>query len=309
MPRHVLAVLLLLIWPAWAQEVVFPPGSAVGLAPPAGMKPADGFTGFGDSAAGASLVIAELPPEAYAGLNALGDEAFQQRQGITVTSRRAVTLAGAPQAVLLAGTQQARGVTYRKHVLIAGTPALTAVVTVQVPDASRSYAAPAVEEALGTVAFRPAPTLDEKLAALPFALPERAGFRVSRVLAGNSVVLADGPLDVVRDAEQPMMVVVRAALPNMSVDGRGAVALGRFSDARLRDPAFLRTESYTAKGVAWHIIEATGTDAGTGRQHYALQVLRIVPGGYMRALGIARAEQREMVTKRFKQIAGAMEPR
>lgn len=113
MRRRVLLTALtlpVLPWPAAAQAPVFPPGSAVGLTPPAGMRPADGFTGFQDSGAGASLLIAELPAEAYPALSALDDAAFQQRQNITVTARRALKLAD-PQVLRFvpSGFMQALG--------------------------------------------------------------------------------------------------------------------------------------------------------------------------------------------------------
>ena len=309
--RALLAILTVpLVRPAFAQAAVFLPGSAVGLLPPAGMRPADGFTGFQDSGAGASVLIAELPPAAYAAISTLDDAAFQQRQNITVTARRALKLADAgAQAMLLTGTQQAGGVLYRKYMLLAGTPALTAVVTMQVPDTSAAYPGRLAEATMQSVAFRPAPSLDEKVRALPFTLRDLAGFRVSQTLAGNGLILTEGPSDVVRDAEQPVMVVVRNRLPDMSVEGRGAVAMGRFSAARLREPAFRRTQSYMTGDIAWHVIEATGADSGTGRQHYAMQVLRLVPGGYLQALGIARAEAREAVASRFQKVADGMEPR
>ena len=309
--RALLAILTVpLVRPAFAQAAVFPPGSAVGLLPPAGMRPADGFTGFQDSGAGASVLIAELPPAAYAAISTLDDAAFQQRQNITVTARRALKLADAgAQAMLLTGTQRAGGVLYRKYILLAGTPALTAVVTMQVPDTSAAYPGRLAEATMQSVAFRPAPSLDEKVRALPFTLRDMAGFRVSQTLAGNGLILTEGPLDVVRDAEQPVMVVVFQRAPEVPPGSRDAFARSRLNAARLADPAIVRNEGFTLRGGEWHVIEANGNDAGTGRAHYTMQVLRFVPGGFMQALGIARVEGREALAPRFRRTAEGMEPR
>ena len=64
-----------------------------------------------------------------------------------------------------------------------------------------------------------------------------------------------------------------------------------------------------AGALALTVAAVTGADTGTGRQHYAVQVLRLVPGGYIQALGIARVEAKEAVAPRFQKIADGMEPR
>src|ERR1700741_2567829 len=48
-----------------ASEPVFPPGSRVGLVPPAGMIPSSDFQGFEDRARGAMLVVSELSVQSF----------------------------------------------------------------------------------------------------------------------------------------------------------------------------------------------------------------------------------------------------
>src|SRR5262249_60320243 len=78
-----LLILSALIGWARADVPIFPPGSRVGLVPPQGFEVGKAFSGFGDPARNALILITELPASAYAELDArLADEQLQ-RQGVT----------------------------------------------------------------------------------------------------------------------------------------------------------------------------------------------------------------------------------
>lgn len=293
-----------------ASAPVFPPGASVGLVPPPGMVPAAAFAGFQDPAGGASIVVTSLPAEAYPALSGIPDEAWTRRQGIRIAGRQDWPLPGA-QAVLLRGTQEAGGLRVRKWVLVAGTPETTALVTVQVPEASSAYPDPVIEAALSSVALRAAPGLEEQVAALPFTVRERAGFRVSRTLSGTGLILTEGPLDTVPDAEQPVVVVAFSALPVPDTpERRDALARRTLSGvAGLRDVSMERFETPARTGGPLYVAEATAEDARSGGGRYLVQTLRFVPGGALHAVGIARAESRAALAPRLRAIAGSVEPR
>src|SRR5665647_1379157 len=69
--RHVFAaaIALMLIAPLQAAELVYPPGSRVGLAPLDGLKPVQGAFGFENSDAGVKVVLAELPTAAFTSID------------------------------------------------------------------------------------------------------------------------------------------------------------------------------------------------------------------------------------------------
>src|ERR1041384_4042512 len=54
------------VTPARAADVVFPLASHVGIVAPAGMTASQTFRGFEDRAASASILIVEIPSQAYA---------------------------------------------------------------------------------------------------------------------------------------------------------------------------------------------------------------------------------------------------
>lgn len=289
---------------------VFPPGASVGLVPPPGMVPATGFAGFQDPASGASIVVTSLPAEAYAPISGMPDAAWNQRQGLRISGRQDWPLPGA-RAVLLRGTQEAGALRVRKWALVAGTDQTTALVTVQVPEDSSAYPDGVVEAALSSVVFRAPPGLDEQVAALPFVVRERAGFRVSRTMSGTGLILTEGPLDTVPDAEQPVLVVASSSAP-VPADTEGRDALARRilgAVAGLREAAVERFETPAQTGGAFYVAEATAKDARTGGGRYVVQALRFVPGGVLQAVGIARAEDRAALAPRLRAIAVSVEPR
>src|SRR5215472_11207169 len=60
-----LAVLALAAAPARAADPVYPLASHVGLVAPGAMKPSERFRGFEDPVTGASILILEVPAQAY----------------------------------------------------------------------------------------------------------------------------------------------------------------------------------------------------------------------------------------------------
>src|SRR5262249_29459443 len=81
----------------------------------------------------------------------------------------------------------------RKWILVAAFPALTALVTVQVPDAAKpQYPDAAIRAALASLAVRDTVPDEEQLGLLPFKVGELAGFRISGIMPGRAVMLGDG---------------------------------------------------------------------------------------------------------------------
>ncbi len=99
------------------REAVFPTAGSVGLVPPPGMTPSKGFAGF-EHRSGASILITEMPAEAYGQLverftpEALRATGFEAR-----SSGIALGVAGGEGRVLR-GSQAANGITYAKWVAV-----------------------------------------------------------------------------------------------------------------------------------------------------------------------------------------------
>lgn len=308
--RRLLLLSLLLAGPAFAADVVFPTGSRIGLKPSESMVPARGLSGFVDPKTGASIVLLEMPPEAFPNISAgFTDEALKA-QGFALRSRDELTL-GAAKGLLVSGDQgEAGGRMIPKTVLLASDPSLTALVIGQLPPGAPAESEAELRNVMKTVSLRAPLTMGEQLNALPFSLGDLGGFRPIRVMAGNSVLLTEGPKDSVQGAEQPVLIVAQSFAPSPSADQRDPVARAALAgNTVLKDIVFERSGSFRQAGSEWHEIVARAKDAPSGQDVVVTQTMRFEPGGYIRAVGIMRADQRDDVLPRFRRIADGMAPR
>jgi hypothetical protein len=291
---------------AAAAEAVFPPGSRIGLTPPADMALSKRFSGFEDAGKGAAITLVEMPPQAYAELRAgLTDEALKA-QGVTVQAREDLRLGNA-EAMLVSGEQSAAGVAVRKWLLVASDPTLTAFVIAQAPQGG-AYPEAAIREALQTIALRAPLPVEDQVAALPFRLADRAGLRPVRIASGNALLLTDGPSDTVSAPEQPLVVVALAPEPPPPPTMRNELARGAlFSNPALKEIVIERADGFRQRGIEWHEIVARAKDVQSGQPVVVMQTLRFSPQNYVRLLGVARADIRDDILPRLRAVADGIE--
>ncbi|WP_244936686.1 hypothetical protein [Methylobacterium currus] len=285
--------------PALAAEAIFPPAASVGLAPPPGMVPSRAFAGF-EHRSGASILITEMPEEAYGQLvEKFTPEALRATGFEAQGSGAALRVAGGEGRVLR-GRQAANGQSYTKWVAVVRGGAGTGLVTVQVPEAARGQVPDeAVEAALTTIAFRAPGSLADQMAALPYTVGDLAGFRPVRTLMGNALMLTDGPKDIDPDGTQPLVVVApamgRAAIPPGQEGAFARKALATFRE--IKDVTITEEDRSTRDGTVFHRLRAAGTDPKSGRPVAVTQVIRFDVTGYLRVLGLAPASQAEALAR------------
>lgn len=301
-----LAVAATSIGGARAAEPVFPPGSRIGLQPPADMVPAKGIAGFRNPKTGAAIIAIEMPPEAYPSLAASFTDEALKTQGFTLKSRETLKI-GQSEAVLISGEQTESGHAIPKTLLVAADAGMTALVIGQAPAGAAASSDPELRAALKTVVFRPPLSMADQLAALPFGLPDLAGFRPVRVMSGNSVLLTEGPNDVVRQAEQPIMIVAQSFAPAPPHDQRDAFARQVLvGNTFLTDTVLERAQGFRQGGSDWHEIVAKAKDGHSSVPVVVLQTIRFAPDGYVRMVGVVKADQRDEVMPRFRKIVDAI---
>src|SRR5262244_25727 len=123
--------------PALATDAAYPPGSRIGLAPPDGMVTSKNFFGYEDPDNNAAIVLLALPPQAYADLDKSVTADALKRQGVTFETREALPLSTG-KAFLVLGHHEIDKIKIRKWILVAASSALTALVTVQIPEPAHS---------------------------------------------------------------------------------------------------------------------------------------------------------------------------
>src|SRR5262245_19159911 len=167
-PRLLIALAIALgAVPAAAAEASYPPGSRIGLAPPPGMVTSKSFFGYEDPDNNAAIILLALPPQAYADLdNSVTAEALK-RQGVTFETREDLPLSTG-KAFLVLGHHEVDKIKIRKWILVAASSALTALVTVQIPEPAHSaYPDAAIAAALPTLPIPPTVRAADRRSCLP----------------------------------------------------------------------------------------------------------------------------------------------
>jgi len=290
-----LLALLVLMPPkgAAAADVIFPVGSRLGLVPPPGMVPSRTFQGFEEPGTKAAILLTTLPADAYEQLAKSMVPETMKKEGIEVERREAFELT-AGKGFVLTGRQTIEKERYRKWLLIASADDLTALVNVQVPEQATNYSAEAVRAAFATLAVRAQIPEAEQLTLVPFRIGELAGFHVEDVLPGRAIVLVDPPSQTADGASATAKArMFISALPGgpgeaADRDNFARVAFGQIvgiKDVRLQDAGPLRIANQPGYQTL-----AKAKDAGTGIDVMVVQWLRFGSGGFLRMIGIARAD-------------------
>jgi hypothetical protein len=313
--RRLLIVFTLMLGasPAFAAEVAYPPGSRIGLVPPAGLVTSKNFFGFEDATNNVAIILVALPAEAYADLDKTITADALKRQGLTLELRAAMPLS-IGKAFLVIGRQEVDKTKIRKWILVASSPSLTALVTVQMPETAKTaYPDDTIRAALSTIAVRGTVPVDEQLGLLPFKVGEFAGFRVAGVVPGRAVMLSDAPADApgppAATMEPHVLVTIAPGGPAQNVE-RDGFARDVFSTIpNLKDIRVTTSETLRMGGQQGHQIIANARDATTGTALTVVQWLRFGGGAFLQLVGIARAENWKDAYPRFRTVRDGIEPR
>ncbi len=304
-----IALLLLAPAPAVAADLVYPPGSRVGLVPTAGLIPSKSFFGFEDPDNKVGIILAALPADAFAEIEKTADAATMKKQGLIFEKREDFPLA-LGKAFLISG-REAEGAGNRRWLLVAATPELTVLATVQVPEAARgTYSDEAIRALLSSIAVRATVPPDEQLSLLPFKVGELAEFQIGAVLPGRAVILSDSPKGTPVSAIEPHLVIAVAPGGPTQISEREAFARDLFGTiANLKDIRIDASEPLRLGGQIGHQILATAKDAATGADVTVVQWLRFGGSGYLQIIGVATTERWTPAYGRFRQVRDSIEPR
>ena len=305
-----LAVVSLLAAPAAAADPSFPLGSRIGLVAPGAMMPSKTLRGFEDRDTMASMLVLELPPQAYAEIEKQMSPAALTSQGMTDETRETVTLKSGT-GLLIVGEQVADNKKVRKWILLASTPEASALIAAQVPeDATAKYPDADMRAALLSMTVRPSVPIDEQLRLIPITLTELSGMHAFRVIPNNAVFLTEGPKDLMEATEQPVLVIsVAPGGPEQATDRENFArnlftGLSDFKDVRIIGRDLLRLDNQPT-----HEIQAEGKDAKTDTPMKLVQWVRFGGGAFIRFVGVARADAWAEAFPKFRAVRDGVKPR
>jgi hypothetical protein len=297
--RTLLALAFTLLVSAATAEPVFPPGSRIGLVPPAGMTAGASFQGFQDQANRVVLLVSEVSAQTYDKVAQDFTAEAVRAGGMEEVSREPVRLASG-DGLLVVTRQEENGAALRKWALLARTEDLTAVVIAIVPEAAReAYPDAALHAAFASVVIRARLAPDEMLAVLPYRLDDLGGFRLLRASPDGTAV---GPNDTTLPAEQPyFMIAPRAVSPPQPAERESfaqRMLAGFLSRPNMR---VVNSEQLRIGGAPGYQIVATAKDEETGDELAMVQWLRFNPA-VVQMFGIARLDQWEKVLPHMRAV-------
>lgn len=287
----------------------FPVGLSIGLTPPEGMYPAIEFLGFEDRRTGAAITIFELPADSFERVVADFTDENLTAQGFAQPARESVSIEGVREALLITGEQDVGRFIVSKTILIAAGEERTALIVAERIADNARYSGEVIREALLSIAFRPPPTLEERVAGLPFRLGDLAGFRPVGVVANASLILTEGAEDEAPDLEQPLVMVANVPGGAVPPDQREAFARqALFAIQDVRDVRIERAEGFRQRNADWFEVVARARTAA-GRDAVVIQTFRFTPQGLIRIVGLARNDERDQWLPRFRRLIDGVDPR
>jgi len=293
---------------ALAAELMFPPGSRIGLVPPPGMTAATTFQGFEDRANGAMLVITELSAQSA---DRVAEDFHPDRMkagGLEPVSRELIPLADG-DGMLVVGRQEGQ-ITLHKWALITKTNDMTAIVVATFPAAAAaSYSDAAMRAAFSSVKLRAKLTPDEMLAVLPYRLDDLGGFRLLRANPDGTAVLTFGGTDTTLPTRQPyFMVATRAVEPPPAAERESFALRVLTSFVSRPNISVVRSEAMRIGNEQGFEIVAD-SPGDMGEDLMIVQWLRFSPGGVTQMFGMARKDRWDAVFPRMRALRDGFAPR
>ena len=283
-------VFTLPVMPASAADPTFPVGSRLGLVPPSGMVPSRTFEGFEDTDKNASIFLTTLPTSAFEQLDkSMVPEAMKQ-QGIDVDKRESMAVP-AGKGFLLSGKQTTDKGPIRKWLLVAAADNLTALVSVQVPEQATAYSDQTVRVALETLTARPRVPEAEQLSLMPFKIGDLAGFHVDDALPGRAIMLSDHSDDGANNLPNArMFIAAQSGGPEEPGDRQNFARVAFDQIVGIKEVHVQDAEPLRISNQPGFQTLAKAKDVETGTDVMVVQWLRFGTGGFIRMIGIARAE-------------------
>ena len=268
-------------------EPLFPPGSRIGLVPPPGMVVSKIFQGFEDREKNAAIVFVELSSEAYPDIEKGFTVEGLKAQSIDVQSREELSLKNGRGFMVMARQQVpgAPGALARKWALVATEDDLTAIVTVQIPDAAQdAYPDVALRASLATF--------------------------TTRAAASGAALLTDGPKDAIELTEQALLLITLApGAPEQPADRESLARRAMSATPGVKDMRVIRSEAMRIGGQQGHEMLVGAKDTKTEADLTLVQWLRFGSGGTLRLLGAARKDQWDSIFPRLRAVRDGIEPK
>jgi hypothetical protein len=232
---------------------------------------------------------------------------------ITIEKREPVEF-DAGKGFLIIGAERMDKTRYRKWLLVLQLHDLTALVSIEVPEADAKYSDKVLRAALATLTQRASVPDAERLSLLPFTIGDNAGFRIGDVLPGRAVMLIDAPDEHATDASGAAVKarLLIAALPGgpSEPDERPNFARVAFdSIGGIKDVHVQLSEPLRIGSQPGFQTLAKAKESKTDTDIMVVQWLRFGSGAFMQMIGIGRADAWSDEFPRLRTVRDSIDPK
>ncbi|MDQ8732205.1 hypothetical protein [Bradyrhizobium sp. LHD-71] len=309
--RSILAAplaLLILAGSAFASDVVYPPGSRIGLVPLDGIVPLKNGAGFENPDNNLSVTLREMPPSAFDAI----DTAMRERKPLPTAMEDAQAFeTAAGRAYLSRAGGPNSGPNNGRVAIIVSDGRIAGYISVDVPEAAaKAYPDHAIRRMLASTMLRAEVPAEEQLELLPFKVSDLSGFKNVRTLVpGQAVMLLDGDEEGALSGA-PYVLISVARVSADQPDGRERLARQLATTIPgLREGRITNSEPMRIGGAAGHEIRVEGTSIKDDKPVTVVQWLRFGGGATLRIIAAsARKEWPQMFT-RFRAVRDGIDRR
>jgi hypothetical protein len=313
--RAILAVLLALLClagTAFANDVVYPPGSRIGLVPLNGIVPLRNGAGFENPDNKLVVSFREMPASAYEAI----DAAFKERKPLptamgdaepfdTATGKAYLSRAGGPNS----------GPKNNRIAIIVSDGKISGYIAVDVTEAAATaYGDQAIRKMLASTTLRAEVPAEEQLGMLPFKVSELSGFKKVRTLVpGQAVMLLDGEDETALSGGPYVLITVaRVSADQPGERERLALQFARqlVTVIPIQDPQQpTLSEPMRIGGTAGYETRFNATSIKDNKPVTVVQWLRFGGGATLQIIAVSAREQWGETFTRFRAVRDGIDRR
>lgn len=307
---HVFAILCLLSGanPSLADDVIYAPGSRIGLVPLIGLNPAKTFPGFETADQRVKVVVAELPVAAFRDVetvakSSVADPRAPKPQGLETASG---------QGYFIVESAKNGEDNVRRYSMVISGGTFSGYVAAQVPEnVGKIYSDEAVQKMFATVALRKEVPLEEQLGLLPFKLSELSSFKLIRTLAPGAVILlSDAETENNIDGSAFIIISPIGSVPERPDDRSRFARDVAATIPNLREGRITMSESIRINGSPGFETRIDATNTRTNTPVTVVQWLVFGSGKTaMRLIGSTPRSEWSEVFPRFRAVRDGIRPR
>lgn len=291
-----------------AAEPVFPPGSRIGLIPPAGLAVSKTFEGFEDPDANVTIVFLDLPKRAYGDIEKGFSPEAQKARGIELESKHDVSLQNG-HGFMVVAHQNLRGARIKEFTLVGLISDITVIVIAKMPEAAMVSYQDAIRGALLSIVTRAKPS-SELLGLLPYNIKDLAGFQIVRATPNGAALLTDGTDDAIDlNAQSVFMINIGPAVSDQAEERRSFAQRAAAATPGVKDMLVERAEPIRIGGQPAEEMILRARESKTDAKLAVVQWLRFGSKDSMRLVGIAREDAWDKMLPRFQALRDGIEPK